>query len=149
MRAYVHHLLLAVTALVGACTSTSTELQTTAPVIAVDGPALDAVLVSSATPGLVTLELRITNMQTTPITLHFTSGQQYDFRVRRPDGTAVWLWSADKGFIDALTSRTLAPAETVVYTATWTPTARGSLIAEGWLTSTSYSAQAAAGLAVP
>jgi hypothetical protein len=92
---------------------------------------------------LVTFELRITNPRTEPVTLQFSSGQQYDFRVGRPDGSVVWVWSADKLFTGALGSRTLGPGETVRFTATWLPTEGGSLVAEGRLTSTSHRAAAA------
>ncbi|MFL5507755.1 MAG: BsuPI-related putative proteinase inhibitor [Gemmatimonadales bacterium] len=111
--------------------------------------ALQAYLTATATASLVTLELRVTNPRTEPVTLQFSSGQQYDFRVRRLDGTVVWVWSADKLFTAALTSRTLGPGETVTYTATWTPTARGALLADGRLTSTSHFAVGTTSFGVP
>ncbi|NUO37188.1 MAG: hypothetical protein HOQ31_01145 [Gemmatimonadaceae bacterium] len=139
----------AVAVLLGACTSTTELRPADQPVVAVDGPALDARMTAVVVASGVTFELRITDMQTAPLTAHFNTSQQYDFRVRRLDGSTVWTWSADKGFTTALTSRTFAPGETVVYTATWTPTERGSFVVDGWLTSSSHAALASAPLSVP
>ena len=119
------------------------------PPINLRGGALVASLSASLAASVVTLELRVTNPQTVPVTVQFSSGQQYDFRVRRSDGSVVWVWSADKLFAAALTSRTLAAGETATYTAAWTPTVHGSLIAEGQLTSTSHLAGAGTSFTVP
>lgn len=119
------------------------------PPVSFQGASLQAGLTATATASLVTLELRVTNPQTVPVTLQFSSGQQFDFRVRRLDGSTVWLWSADKGFIAMLTSRTLAAGETATYAATWAPTEHGSFIVEGRLTSTSHPVGSAAPLSVP
>ena len=64
------------------------------------------------------IKLAITNTGSRPITLRFSSGQQYDFVVTRAD-KEVWRWSADKVFIQALTSRTLAPSETLKFREIW------------------------------
>jgi hypothetical protein len=122
---------------------------TVLPPVNLRGGALRATLTASATASLVTLELRVTNPQTEPVTMQFSSGQQYDFRVRRIDGSTVWLWSADKLFTAALGSRTLAAGETAVFTGTWTPTEKGTFVADGRLTSTSHQAAAAVVLTVP
>jgi hypothetical protein len=119
------------------------------PPVNLQGGALRTTLSTAATASLVTFKLDVTNPQTVPVTLEFNSGQQFDFRVRRVDGTTVWMWSADKAFTGALTSRTLAAGETVTYTATWAPTAHGSFIAEGRLTSTSHPVGSVAALTIP
>jgi hypothetical protein len=119
------------------------------PPVSFPAGALHTSLTATATASLVTLELRVTNPLTEPATLQFSSGQQYDFRVRRLDGSVVWVWSADKLFTAALTSRTLGPGETVTFTESWTPTAHGTLIAEGRLASTSHFAAASAAFTVP
>jgi hypothetical protein len=131
------------------CPVCGTYPPTVLPPVNLQGGALRATMSASVTSSLVTLELRVTNPQTQPVTVQFNSGQQFDFRVRRLDGSTVWLWSADKGFTLALTSRTLAAGETVIYTATWTPTEKGSFIAEGRLTSTSHPVGSATALSIP
>jgi hypothetical protein len=117
--------------------------------VTLSGGALRAVVSAAVAGTAVTVELRVTNPQTQPVTVQFSSGQQYDFRVRRPDGSIVWTWSADKFFTGALTSRTLAAGETAIYTETWTPAAKGSYVAEGWLTSTSHRAAGSVAVSVP
>jgi hypothetical protein len=119
------------------------------PPVALSGGALRAIVSAAVAGTAVTFELRVTNPQAQPVTLQFSSGQQYDFRVRRPDGSTAWVWSADKGFTQALTSRTLAPNETATYTETWSPAAKGSFVAEGWLTSTSHRAAGSVAVSVP
>jgi hypothetical protein len=66
----------------------------------------------------VALTLTVTNGSRSPVTLEFSSGQKVDFEVRR-GGQAVWRWSADRMFTQALTSLTLAPGERKVFTETW------------------------------
>ena len=117
--------------------------------VALRGGDLRAQTSTSVTASLVTFELRITNPQTVPVTVQFSSGQQFDFRVRPVVGPAVWTWSGDKAFTGALATRTFAPGETVTYTATWTPTVHGSFVADGWLTSTSHVAASSTGLVIP
>ena len=97
----------------------------------------------------VALTLTVTNPSSAPLTLEFSSGQQFDFRVRRSDGTVVWLWSADKLFTAMLTSRSLAPGETATYSAVWSPVTPGSYLAVGTLTSTSHAGEATAAFVVP
>jgi hypothetical protein len=66
----------------------------------------------------VTLTLTVTNAGRAPVTLQFSSGQKYDFEVRRA-GQVVWRWAADRMFTQALTSMTLAPGERKLFTETW------------------------------
>src|SRR5439155_14861240 len=66
----------------------------------------------------VALSLTVTNPGNAPVTLQFSSGQKYDFEVRRA-GQVVWRWAADRMFTQALTSLTLAPGERKVFTETW------------------------------
>lgn len=106
---------------------------------------LTAVVASSG----VTLTLAVTNGASIPATLEFSSGQQFDVQVRRPDGTAVWTWSADKLFTAMLTYRTLAPGETATYSAVWSPVTPGTYSAVGTLTSTSHAGEATAAFVVP
>jgi hypothetical protein len=119
------------------------------PPIVLRGEALPATLGVSATASLVTFTLRVTNPRAEPATLKFSSGQQYDFRVRGMDGSIQWSWSADKLFTAALTERTLASGETVTYTGTWDLPIRGTFLGEGRLTSSSHRAVAGAMFTVP
>lgn len=131
---------LAATATLGAeCPSSPTARTAMLP------STVTAVVASSG----VALTLTVTNPSSAPLTVEFSSGQQFDFRVRRPDGTAVWTWSADKGFITMLTSRTLAPGETATFSAQWSPASPGAYVAVGNLTSTSHPSEAVAAFTVP
>ncbi len=103
----------------------------------------------TASASEVTFTLSVINGRAVPTIIQFTSGQQFDVQVFRPDGVPVWTWSADKSFMQALGSRTLAPGEIVTYTATWTPTIKGELTAVGKLVSSSHSAQATTRFVVP
>lgn len=136
---------LAVACAISACVAASCSTEPTA----VDSRLLTATLDVASGPAGVALTLAITNPHPLPVQVQFGSGQQHDFTVARPDGTIVWTWSADKGFTQALTSRTLAPGERVTYSANWTPTAPGAYRARGSLTSFSHEAEAAAAFVVP
>ena len=66
----------------------------------------------------VRLTFTVENVGVETKTLRFSSGQHYDFVVAS-GGQEVWRWSADKAFIQALTSLTLAPGEKKTFTETW------------------------------
>lgn len=119
------------------------------PPINLFGAMLPSQLTASVGPTGVTLTFAVLNPGTAPVELHFTSGQQYDFRIRTAGGAPVWTWSANKSFIAALSSRTLAPNETLTYTEQWTPVQPGSYVALGSLVSSSHHAEAAAAFLVP
>jgi hypothetical protein len=72
--------------------------------------------------------------------LNFSSGQQYDFEVRRA-GQSVWRWSSGRLFTQALTELTIGPGERQVFTVTWNqqdnegrPVAPGAYTAAATLT---------------
>jgi hypothetical protein len=67
----------------------------------------------------IAVTLVVTNPTDAPITLNFSSGQQYDFIVRDAMGAEVWRWSRGRGFIQALTALTLQPRETELFTERW------------------------------
>ena len=110
---------------------------------------LSSTLAASVASSGVTLTLAVTNAASVPVALEFSSGQQFDVTLRRPDGTVVWTWSADKLFTAMLTSRTLAPGETATYSAVWSPATPGTYAAVGTLTSTSHAGEATAAFVVP
>ena len=67
----------------------------------------------------ITIRLTIQNTSETARTIEFTSGQQYDFVVFDEREREVWRWSADKAFIQALTSYSLNPGETKTFSVVW------------------------------
>ena len=107
------------------------------------------VTATPAGPSAVTLSLAVTNTSSAPVELSFGSSQQYDFLVRRADGVTVWTWSADKMFLAVITARTLAPGETVTWSAQWSPPAAGTYVATGIVTGSPRPAEASATVAVP
>ena len=106
----------------------------------------------SVQPGAdsVRLTLQVTNAGTTPVALSFSSGQSYDFAVRS-GGTTLWTWSADRGFIQALRTETLAAGETRTWSESWTPPrgTSGTLTAVATLTSTSHRVERATEFRLP
>ena len=119
------------------------------PPVALSGQALGASLDVNVAANVVTFTLRITNGRAQPVTVRFSSGQQFDFRVRRADGSIAWTWSMDKLFTGALTERTIASGETVTYAGTWEQPVKGSYLAEGRLTSSSHPAATGRTFIVP
>lgn len=103
------------------------------------GP-LVTTLQTAAAPDSVRFTLQVTNASAQPVTLHFSSGQSYDFTVS-DGGSVVWRWSEDHMFTQALRGEPLAPGQTRSWSETWRPAAslRGRLLtATGRLTSTSH-----------
>ena len=119
------------------------------PPINLLGTMLPSQLTASVGPAGVTLTFSVVNPGTAPVELHFTSGQQYDFRIRTASGAPVWTWSANKSFTAALSSRTLGPNESVSYVEQWAPAPPGSYVALGSLVSSSHHAEAATAFVVP
>lgn len=99
---------------------------------------------------VVTLTLTVSNPTAASATITFSSGQHFDFTITdAATGTTLWVWSADKLFMQSLSSETIAPHGTLVYTAQWKPTTSGPLVATGTLVSLSHRAAAKAALSVP
>lgn len=71
----------------------------------------------SAVPGAtgITMNLSIINNSAAPVTLDYTSGQRYDFALLDAGKADLYRWSADKQFIQALSSETLAPGQSLNY----------------------------------
>jgi hypothetical protein len=98
----------------------------------------------------VRLVLHVTNPTNQPVALEFSSGQRYDFAIRTAAGQDVWTWSADKSFIQALGTETIAPAGTLNYSEVWEPgNRRGSFVAIARLTSTNHSIREEAAFQIP
>lgn len=83
------------------------------------------------------LRLHVTNVSAEAVEMEFSSGQRYDFQVTTEAGETLWTWSADKSFMQALSSETLEPGGSLSYSEAW-PTGglRGRFIAIGTVTST-------------
>jgi hypothetical protein len=110
------------------------------------GDAVGAQLASSVevevAANTVRLVLHVTNPTNRPVVLEFSSGQRYDFAVRSADGQDVWRWSADKSFMQALSSQTIAPGETIDFVESWQPGNRtGSFTATAELVATNHRLQ--------
>jgi hypothetical protein len=61
------------------------------------------------------MELTIKNYTDEPVTLNYTSGQRYDFALLDASRESLYTWSADKLFIQQLSSETIASGESVGY----------------------------------
>ena len=97
----------------------------------------------------VALTFTVKNTRSNTLTIRFNDAQQYDFRVWNDKGVQLWHWAADKGFAQMLTSRTLAPGESVSWTEHFTPPAPGSYRAMAYLTSSSHFAVAFTSFSAP
>jgi len=83
----------------------------------------------------VRLSLTLTNHSAGPVTLRFTTGQRYDFRILDAADGPVWTWSDGRAFIMSLGSLTLRPEESLTYEEVFTgDLAPGSYQALGWVT---------------
>ncbi|HSR43369.1 MAG TPA: BsuPI-related putative proteinase inhibitor [Longimicrobiales bacterium] len=81
------------------------------------------------------LRLDVTNRSDTTVSLDFTSGQRFDFALRRGDED-VARWSADRSFVQILGTEAYPASETRVYEGSLTaPSEPGDYTAVGWLTS--------------
>jgi hypothetical protein len=64
------------------------------------------------------MTLTVTNMSKEPFQYNLRTSQVYDFLVRK-DGKEVWRWSGDQGFLQVITSFTLAPGQAREYRQSW------------------------------
>ena len=65
--------------------------------------------------------LQVTNTTDEPVPVSFSSGQTYDFVVYDASGAEVWRWSDERMFTQALREESVAPGETLTYSAIWVP----------------------------
>jgi hypothetical protein len=74
-----------------------------------------------------TLTLTVTNRNATPLSIVYSSGQQFDFFAtaagaatsRVPAQAFLWNWAYDKAFIMILIEETLQPGESRTYSTEW------------------------------
>ncbi len=64
------------------------------------------------------MSLTIRNNTNEAVTIHYTSGQQFDFKLFDADGASLYTWSADKSFMQALSDIDIEPGEQLNYTET-------------------------------
>ncbi len=63
------------------------------------------------------MTLTIRNNLDQPVTIHYTSGQQFDFKLIDVNGESLYTWSADKLFMQALSDEVIAPGEQRTFSA--------------------------------
>ncbi len=83
-----------------------------------------------------------------PLILPFSSGQEFDFTLRDSNGKSLWIWSADKTFVQALHQRNVTDEWTETVEIPWPAAPGGGLqpgnyTVEAWLTTTGSSLFAA------
>ncbi len=82
------------------------------------------------------MQMLVRNPTAEAVVLHFPTSQQYDFRVRDPEGGVVWQWSRGQMFAQMLTQKALQPGEEYTVSAEWTipaDLAPGLYKVSGWL----------------
>ncbi|CAN5812058.1 hypothetical protein BH23GEM9_BH23GEM9_14860 [soil metagenome] len=85
------------------------------------------------------LELHVTNVTNSPVTLEFATTQRYDFEVIDEAGEVVWRWSDEMMFGQALGQEVLLAGESRQYRSAWRLTAGNEARAvRALLTSTNY-----------
>jgi Intracellular proteinase inhibitor len=81
-------------------------------------------------PGPVLATLRLQVNSPAPLTLSFTSGQEYDLALNDSAGNTIWLWSASRTFLQALHQRTVTDEWIETVEIPW-PTAPGGGLQPG------------------
>ena len=83
---------------------------------------------TGAGPVLATFRLRVNSKL--PLTLSFSSGQEYDFALKSSAGTTLWRWSASRTFLQALHQRIVADEWSATVEIPW-PTTSGGVLQPG------------------
>lgn len=79
----------------------------------------------------VDFNLTIENRSDYEITKHFTSGQRYDFIVKK-DGKKVWQWSDGIDFISVIQNIVFEPEDKETYSIDWEPEKTGKYTVEAY-----------------
>ena len=61
------------------------------------------------------MTLTIRNNSSDDVTIHYTSGQRFDFKIFDADGASLYTWSATKSFIQVVEDLVIKPGEIVTY----------------------------------
>jgi intracellular proteinase inhibitor BsuPI len=80
---------------------------------------------AGAGPVLATFRLRVNS--NLPLTLAFSSGQEYDFALKDSGGATLWKWSASQTFLQALHQRIVADEWSATVEIPWPTTSAGVL----------------------
>jgi hypothetical protein len=80
---------------------------------------------TGAGPILATFRLHVNSKL--PLTLSFSSGQEYDFALKDSAGTTLWKWSASQTFLQALHERIVADEWSATVEIPWPTTSAGVL----------------------
>jgi hypothetical protein len=80
---------------------------------------------SGAGPVIATLRLHVNSKS--PLTLSFSSGQEYDFALKNSAGATLWRWSATRTFLQALHQRIVADEWCATVEIPWPTTSEGVL----------------------
>jgi len=80
---------------------------------------------TGAGPVLATFRLRVNSKL--PLTLAFSSGQEYDFALKNSAGLTLWRWSASRTFLQALHQRIVADEWSATVEIPWPTTSAGVL----------------------
>ena len=144
-----HTLSMATQPVLGVSLELSADIPPLPPIKVITSASLPASLTAKV-DSVVTLTLTVSNPSSTPVRVAFSSGQQYDFAILdATTGKDVWRWSAARSFAMMMQDVTVAANGTLVFTERWKPTAKGSFVALGSLTSVSHRAEAKAMVTLP
>ena len=80
---------------------------------------------TGAGPVLATFRLHVNSKL--PLTLSFSSGQEYDLALKDSAGATLWKWSASQTFLQALHQRIVADEWTATVEIPWPTTSEGVL----------------------
>ncbi len=83
---------------------------------------------TGAGPVLATFRLHVNSKL--PLTLPFSSGQEYDFALKNSVGATLWRWSASQTFLQALHQRIVADEWSATVEIPW-PTTSGGVLQPG------------------
>jgi hypothetical protein len=107
-----------------------------------DGPLLPSLQVYTEAEK-VNFVLQVTNTETGPLELEYSTGQSFDFVVTDEGGREVWKWSSGQMFTQAERDETLAAGASLRYEGEWNPDPelRGSFVAVGRLTARNHAVE--------
>ena len=79
------------------------------------------------------IEMSVENQRDEPVALWSRTSQMWDAEVSDGQGHLLWRWSADKLFLQAITTCTLRPGERMGFRAEWEAPGPGRYVVTGYL----------------